>query len=61
MKRILVFILSLLLVPAMLLAQAQVTGEVLDEQGEPVIGANVVVYETSTGTITDLDGRFAPS
>lgn len=61
MKRILVSLLSLLLVPAMLLAQAQITGEVLDEQGEPVIGANVVVSGTSTGTITDFDGRFALS
>ena len=32
---------------------------VLDEIGEPIIGASVKVLETSTGIITDLDGRFS--
>ena len=34
------------------------SGVVLDENGEPVIGANVVVKGTTHGTITDLDGKF---
>ena len=29
-----------------------------DSAGEPVIGASVMVEGTSTGTITDLDGKF---
>lgn len=33
-------------------------GQVLDDSGEPVIGANVVVEGRNLGTITDLDGRF---
>lgn len=38
------------------------TGTVLDEQGEPVIGASVVQKGNSTvGTVTDLDGRFTLS
>lgn len=36
-----------------------VTGQVVDETGEPVIGASVVVEGTTNGTITDFDGRFA--
>ena len=36
----------------------QVTGVVKDENGDPIIGANVVEKGTSNGTITDLDGRF---
>lgn len=36
----------------------KVTGIVLDADGEPVIGANVVVKGTTNGTITDLDGNF---
>ena len=36
----------------------KVTGIVKDANGEPVIGANVIVKGQSTGTITDIDGRF---
>ena len=37
----------------------QITGTVVDEQGEPVIGANVVEKGTSNGVITDIDGKFS--
>lgn len=33
-------------------------GVVTDESGVPIIGANIKVEGTTTGTITDLDGRF---
>ena len=36
-----------------------VDGFVYDAQGEPVIGANVVVKGSTHGTITDVDGRFS--
>ncbi len=39
-------------------AFAGVKGVVYDENGEPVIGANVVIEGTTTGTITDFDGNF---
>ena len=39
-------------------AQQQVKGYVLDEQKEPLIGANIAVQGTSTGTITDVNGNF---
>ena len=35
-----------------------IMGTVLDSNGEPIIGANVVVQGHTTGTITDLDGNF---
>lgn len=35
-----------------------VRGKVIDVNGEPVIGASIVVKGTSTGAITDLDGTF---
>lgn len=38
--------------------QAPVKGTVVDENGEPIIGANVTVKGTTNGTITDFDGRF---
>lgn len=36
-----------------------VKGVVLDEQGEPIIGAYVVLKGTTTGTTTDFDGKFS--
>ena len=37
----------------------KVTGTIIDETGEPVIGANVVQKGTTNGSITDIDGRFS--
>ncbi len=36
----------------------KITGTVQDANGEPIIGANIVVKGTSNGTISDLDGKF---
>lgn len=36
-----------------------ISGVVLDQTGEPIIGANVVERGTTNGTITDLDGRYS--
>lgn len=36
-----------------------ITGTVLDENGESVIGANVLVKGTTDGATTDLDGHFS--
>jgi len=40
-------------------AQRQITGQVLDQVGEPLIGANVKVVDSEEGTSTDVDGKFA--
>lgn len=37
----------------------QVKGTVVDENGEPIIGASVAVKGGITGTITDIDGNFS--
>ncbi len=39
----------------------QVTGVVTSEDGQPLIGASVVLKGTNTGTITDLDGKYSIS
>lgn len=39
-------------------AQVNVRGTVVDEKGEPVIGASVLVEGTATGAATDIDGKF---
>jgi outer membrane receptor protein involved in Fe transport len=41
-------------------AQTKITGTVISEDdGQPVIGATVLVKGTTAGTITDSDGKFA--
>lgn len=35
-----------------------VKGRVIDENGEPIIGANILVKGTTNGTISDYDGNF---
>lgn len=38
-----------------------ITGTVMDQHGEPVIGANVVEKGTTNGVITNIDGEFTLS
>ena len=42
-------------------ASKTVKGKIVDENGEPLIGVNVAVDGTTTGTITDFDGNFSMS
>ena len=39
--------------------QNRVTGQIVDVNGEPLIGANVATLDSRTGTVTDIDGRFS--
>ena len=51
--------LSLLIVIfACVYTHAQVSGVVLDDRGEPMIGANVYWAGTSKGVATNLNGEF---
>lgn len=38
--------------------KGNIKGKVVDSSGEPIIGANVIVVGTSSGTISDVDGNF---
>ena len=61
MKRKLMLLLACLFVGISLVtAQTQkVTGVVISEEdGQPVVGASVLVKGTTQGTITDIDGNF---
>ena len=52
----------LLIGAGFVMAQTQVQGTVVDEQGEPVIGASIVLKTDRTrGTISDIDGKFTLS
>ncbi|MCB9351418.1 MAG: TonB-dependent receptor [Lewinellaceae bacterium] len=64
-KKLLFFRLSasafvLLLCSFSLSAQRTISGSVVDAStGEPLIGANILVVGTSSGTITDFDGKYS--
>ena len=50
---------SLLLAAPLLSAQSSIySGTVVDESGEPVIGAGVLLEGGTQGTVTGLDGEF---
>ena len=55
----------IMIVPEKKVTNSQTTktvkGKIVDEKGEPLIGVNVAVEGTNTGTITDLDGNFSMS
>ena len=60
MKHMKQLLMSLVLMMTALTASAQqeVSGNVVDETGEPIIGATVMEKGTSNGVITDFDGNF---
>ncbi|MDO5664600.1 MAG: SusC/RagA family TonB-linked outer membrane protein [Bacteroidia bacterium] len=59
MKRKLIMFLTLFFMGiGIVMAQTQVRGTVVDEQGEPAIGATIQVKGTTQGTVTDTNGNF---
>lgn len=62
MRRLLILVLGMLFISTQLLAQNRtVTGKVIDEKGQPVINASVLVKGTNLGTTTANDGSFSLS
>ncbi|MCD8043735.1 MAG: TonB-dependent receptor [Tannerellaceae bacterium] len=62
MRQFKVLFTYLLLCIAILSAKAQgqhITGKVVDPSGEEIIGANVSIKGTTTGTVTDFEGNFS--
>ena len=61
-KRLSVILTCLFLCVGMVLAQNKISGTVVSaEDGEPVIGASVMIQGTKVGTVTDIDGKFTLS
>ena len=53
------YLLLLFVMPTELIAQSiTISGTVTDSNKEAVIGANVLLKGTSTGTITDVEGKY---
>ena len=56
-KRLILSFLTLMVAMTMQ-AQQEISGNVVDPEGEPIIGATVMEKGTSNGVITDIDGNF---
>ena len=62
MKRLFLLAAAIVVMATQVLAASGVIncrGRVVDEQGQPVIGATIQVPGTSVGTATDIDGQFS--
>ena len=59
-RKVLVALWCLLLLPAVAFAQSiTISGTVVDPDGEPLIGANVVIESLVLGASTDVEGRYS--
>ena len=62
LRKLVLMVMSLLLIGGgELFAQQKISGTVRDSNGEVVIGAGVFLKDSTTGTITDVDGKFSLS
>jgi len=63
MKKIVAFLILLITVSPFFEAHAQnagtaISGTVIDESGDPILGVNIIVEGTSVGTTSDFDGNY---
>ena len=58
-KVILSLLVALLMAWALPAQNSIIRGTILDEKGEPVVGANVVIVSQGTGATTNGDGIFS--
>lgn len=59
MKKVLLGLALVLMSATLALAQRTVTGMVKDDQGQPLIGATVLVKGSASGAVTDINGNFS--
>lgn len=59
MKKLAILFSILLFSSGILLGQRTVTGKVTDQNGEALIGANILVVGTTAGTVTETDGTYS--
>ncbi len=57
-KYLLLWLLCLGCTAGLFAQKTTISGTVTDQEGEPLVGAAVVVEGSKTGTITDFDGKF---
>jgi TonB-linked SusC/RagA family outer membrane protein len=58
MRKVLLFVMAILLYAGSLMAQKTISGKVTDEKGSPLPNASVIVKGTTVGTTTKEDGTY---
>lgn len=58
LKRLATIALALMVSTIMYAQKVEVSGTVVDQTGETIIGATIMEKGTTNGTITDFDGNF---
>ena len=59
LSRIIMSLLGMMYCVGVMAQNVDVSGTVVDEQDQPVIGASVLQKGSSNGTVTDIDGNFS--
>ena len=59
MKKCSLILMMVFCVVGLAFSQRTITGMVSDDQGEALIGANVLVKGTTIGTVTDIEGKYS--
>jgi TonB-linked SusC/RagA family outer membrane protein len=59
MKKISLVLSLVLFALGFAVAQRTVTGTITDQKGEPMVGSSVLVKGTTTGVISDIDGKYS--
>ena len=57
-KRLTMLLATMMLSSGLAMAQTRISGTILTAEGDPVVGASVLVVGTKTGTVTDVDGHY---
>jgi len=58
-KRLYIGLFFLLICMQHTIAQEIITGTITDENNSPAVGANILIEGTTTGTLTDFDGKYS--
>jgi len=56
-----IFIAIMLFSVSFIVAQSTISGSVKDASGQPLVGVNVILEDTSKGSQTDFDGNYTIS
>ena len=59
MRKMLTLLLSLIFIGAVYAQERTVSGSITDKSNAPLPGVNIVIKGTTTGTVTDLNGKFS--
>ncbi|UOB17398.1 TonB-dependent receptor [Abyssalbus ytuae] len=61
MKNFLILTITFFFHTSLIFSQLQIAGTITDEEGQPLVGVNIIEKGTSNGTTSDFDGKYSIS